>query len=171
MVTNLEFGSGGNRLIIKGINLLYSQISLDRYIVDEIKIFLAVFGNFYLKIRSQMRTDKALGLVDNIGAVRQALRLGTALAVSSQQVSLSILCGIIAARGFQINLELSTLFRFLNNGIVFIGMLHNRYMSLNHLLVADNGQSVFLNRKVVSISSQGMLRLIKQITGGRRDFF
>ena len=72
--------------------------------------------------------------MNDIGAIGQHLGLCKAILVTGENVALRFLCNIIAACGFEINLELRTGFRGFNLGFPVVGVLDDSDVAFDNLL-------------------------------------
>ena len=91
-------------------------------------------GDIHLKVIHQLAAFPALGLADDISAVGQLFRLRKAVFIANENIALGFLGRVIAACGFQIDLELRAFLRGFNLGFPIVRMLDDGNIPLDDLL-------------------------------------
>ena len=72
---------------------------------------MPVLGDIHLEIVHQLPALPAFGLVDDIRSVGQLFRLRKTVLIADENIALGILCRVIVARSFQVDLELCAFLR------------------------------------------------------------
>ena len=164
-------GSTGVRNDLAGfsIDLDDLQIGFEFSIVDEILIGLSVLGDLDGKGRHQLAAIPALGLLHHILAVGQRLALGKTVIAADKHISLVRIGGVIAAGGFEINLELSTGLRCFDLGAAVIRMLDDGDAALDDILAHIDGNGVVLQGEVSGLCADGIDRFVQKIADRGRD--
>ena len=80
------------------IHLDHLDEALKIGVVDKVAVGLAILGDIHFKIVHQLAAFPALGLADDIGAIRQLFRLSKAVLIADKNIALGFL-GIFIAAG------------------------------------------------------------------------
>ena len=127
------------------VHLDYFDIAFKSCIVDEIAVGLPVLGDIHLKVIHQFPALPAFGLVDDISAVGQLLRLRKTVFITNENIALGFLGRVIAACSFQIDLELRAFLRGFNLGFPIVRMLDDGNIPFDDLLRHIIGGIIQLN--------------------------
>ena len=139
-------------------------------VVDEVAVGLAVLGNEHIKVAHQLTALPAGNLMHGIHAIGQVLALVKAVFIAGQIVPLRILCRLIAAGGFQIDGEHSTLFGSFDLCIAVIRVLDDGDIALLHRLGNSHSRcGVQLNGVIGRLCADRINGAVQQIALGGAD--
>ena len=137
-------------------------------VVQNEIIGLAMLGNEYCKIRRQLLSFRAGGLMDRVFPIGQVLGLVEAVFVCEQDVTLGFLRVFITARAGQVNLELRSLFRLLDLiGAAslrwLVGMLGDGDGAHDRVLCHSERDAVVFQGEIPRLRAYGINGFVQQV--------